>query len=173
MASIPHPAALPENELLRDCEIRQTRGSGPGGQHRNKVSTMLVIRHRPSGLVGQAGERRSQQANREQAIRRLRIALALGIRQDRAEGVAAGLPEFWKRRLASGEIRVSAEHRDFPAALALVLDAFHHRHYDLSSVAGDLGCSASQLVRLLAREPEALLRVNRQRDQLGLRPLRS
>ena len=35
-----HPSLLSESELNQQCEFRAQRRSGPGGQHRNKTSTM-------------------------------------------------------------------------------------------------------------------------------------
>ena len=76
-----HPVELPIDELLKDCRVTRTRRSGPGGQHRNKVETAIVIEHIPTGIQGEAGEKRSQDANRQQAIRRLRLKLAEEVRQ--------------------------------------------------------------------------------------------
>src|SRR5438105_1715819 len=75
-----HPAADDDARLLADCEMKFLRRSGPGGQNRNKVETAVVLRHRPSGLVSEANERRSQSENKREALRRLRFALALGVR---------------------------------------------------------------------------------------------
>ena len=75
-----HPAALDDAALLAQCDERRTKGSGPGGQHRNKVETKVVLIHRPTGLQGMAGERRSQEENRGMALRRLRLALAVEVR---------------------------------------------------------------------------------------------
>jgi peptide chain release factor 2 len=44
---------VPEREL----RIERMRGSGPGGQHRNKVETMVRITHLPTGLQAQADTR--------------------------------------------------------------------------------------------------------------------
>ncbi|MFM7739570.1 MAG: peptide chain release factor family protein, partial [Planctomycetota bacterium] len=77
---MPHPAALPESELLAACELTRTRRGGPGGQHRNKVETAVVITHLPTGVSAEANERRSQAENRKVAIQRLRVHLALAIR---------------------------------------------------------------------------------------------
>jgi protein subunit release factor B len=57
--------------LERDSEVEFFVASGPGGQHRNKVATGVRLRHRPSGIVVTATERRSQSANREMAYQRL------------------------------------------------------------------------------------------------------
>jgi len=57
-----------------DLEETFTRGSGPGGQHRNKVETTVVLTHKPSGVSVRA-DGRSQWQNRQTAraelVRRL------------------------------------------------------------------------------------------------------
>ena len=75
-----HPAALDDDVLLAQCDQKFMRRSGPGGQNRNKVETAVVLHHRPSGLVAEANERRSQSENKREALRRLRFALAMEVR---------------------------------------------------------------------------------------------
>ena len=72
-----HPAAIPEEELLKQCEIGFGRTSGPGGQHRNKVETAVYITHLPTGTEASASERRKQFENRVMAIKRLREAIRI------------------------------------------------------------------------------------------------
>ena len=50
-------------------EIEETfyRGSGPGGQHKNKVETGVRLRHRETGLLVEICTERSQKSNRESA----------------------------------------------------------------------------------------------------------
>ncbi|MCA9636008.1 MAG: PCRF domain-containing protein, partial [Myxococcales bacterium] len=67
-----------------DLEEAFTRGSGPGGQHRNKTSTTVILRHRPSGLVVRVDAGRSQSLNREAALDLLRARL-LAAREEAAE----------------------------------------------------------------------------------------
>jgi protein subunit release factor B len=57
----------------RELEERFIRSSGPGGQNVNKVSTCVVLRHRPSGLEVRCQQERSQALNRFLA-RRLLVA---------------------------------------------------------------------------------------------------
>ncbi len=59
----------------KDLSVEVYRGSGPGGQHRNKVSTAIRITHQPTGIVVQAEEERSQTANRRRAMARLEQTL--------------------------------------------------------------------------------------------------
>lgn len=55
-----------------DIEESFIRASGPGGQHVNKASTCVRIKHLPSGIEVRAEEERSQALNRYRA--RLRLA---------------------------------------------------------------------------------------------------
>lgn len=66
--------------LARDSEWEFFTASGPGGQHRNRVATGVRLRHRPSGIVVTATERRSQAANRRIALERLAERLRIAAR---------------------------------------------------------------------------------------------
>lgn len=164
-----HPAALDDDALLAQCDQKFLRRSGPGGQNRNKVETAVVLHHRPTGLVAEANERRSQGENREAALRRLRIDLALAVR--RPVGPHDPPSPLWRSRLKGGRIALSAEHADAPAILAEALDAWADRAGDIPAAAAVLGCSASQLVKLFKLEPKVFTAVNRDRLARGLRPL--
>lgn len=163
-----HPARLPIDELLEQCTIRHGRRRGPGGQHRNKTESAVVIRHGPTGIEGQAAERRSQVDNQRNAIKRLRIQLALDVRSEsQAEAAPSAL---WRSRCRDGKIICSAEHDDFATLLAEALDVVVDRRGNLNSSAEQLGCTASQLIKFLAKEPEALAQVNEVRRRAGLPP---
>ena len=165
-----HPAALPVEQLLADCVIRRMRRSGPGGQHRNKVETAVSIEHRPTGLAAEASERRSQAVNREVAIFRLRLRLAVDVRH--ALGVPHAPSQLWLARCRGGKVVVNAEHGDFPAILAEALDAVAGCNNDMKAAAQTLGCTPSQLTKLLQQEPRAIAGVNRAREQSGLHKLK-
>lgn len=60
---------------LGDFKETFSRASGPGGQHVNKVSTSVTMRHGPSGLIVTVRDSRSQALNR--AIARQRILRAV------------------------------------------------------------------------------------------------
>jgi hypothetical protein len=167
---MPHPAALPIDELLADCRVDRTRGSGPGGQHRNKTETAIVITHLPTGVRGEASERRSQGENLAQAKFRLRVELALAMRSER-DGVGdAPTSPLWKSRVAGERIVVNSSHDDFPAILAEGLDTLAAADWSAPTAAERLGISTSQLVKLLKQEPLGLL--NGEQAARGLRPYR-
>lgn len=164
-----HPAALDPGRLLADCDVRFARRSGPGGQNRNKVETAAILTHRPSGLVAEANERRSQGENRKVALQRLRVRLALEVR---GEGPAGEPSDLWRSRCRGGKIVVSTEHDDFPALLAEALDVIAAHDFDVKAAADRLACSASQLVKFLKGEPRALAMVNEARRERGDHPLK-
>jgi hypothetical protein len=163
-----HPARLPVAELLEQCTVRHGRRKGPGGQHRNKTDSAVALIHKPTGVEGQAGERRSQVENHRNAVKRLRLRLALEVRS-KADGERAP-SELWLSRCRDGRIFCSTDHADFPALLAEALDVIACRHGHLSSSAEQLACTVSQLVKFLGKEPAALARVNDIRRSYGLPP---
>ena len=55
----------------KDCEWEYFRGSGKGGQKRNKTSNGVRCQHIASGAVGRATDGRSQRHNKELAFRRM------------------------------------------------------------------------------------------------------
>jgi hypothetical protein len=165
-----HPAAVGEKLLLKDCDIQTTRRSGPGGQHRNKVETAVIITHRPTGVSAEASEKRSQSENRKTALFRLRVRLALKVRSQPKEAAQPSL--LWQSRCRRKRISVNPSHDDFPALLAEGLDSVFHCEWNLRSAAEHLGCTSSQLVSFLKKEPRAWELVNRHRVEHGMHRLK-
>jgi protein subunit release factor A len=67
--------AWPETVRKADLRIEFYRGSGPGGQHRNKRDIACRITHKPTGLAATAEDQRSQSTNRRLAFERLVVKL--------------------------------------------------------------------------------------------------
>lgn len=56
---------------LKDCDLKPYRGSGAGGQKRNKTSSAIRVAHRDSGAVGKCESYREQTKNKKEAFKRM------------------------------------------------------------------------------------------------------
>lgn len=164
-----HPAALAPVELLKACGLFRTKRSGPGGQHRNKTETAVIIVHQPTGISAEGAERRSQAENRRMAIRRLRVKLAV---EHRTPADPSGPSELWRSRVQRRKLVISAGHEDFPPLLAEALDHLREARWQVSPAAEHLGISSTQLAGLIKKAPAAWTAVNKQRAAVGLPALK-
>src|SRR5947207_15752105 len=103
---------------IREVDLQETfaRSSGPGGQHVNKVSTAVTLRHLPSGVQVTVQDSRSQARNRVLARERLLDAIerrrqharAVEIsRREKARRQRSPRPPALKRQILEGKRRRS------------------------------------------------------------------
>jgi protein subunit release factor B len=95
-------------ELERECDLEFFTAGGPGGQHRNKTESGVRLRHRPSGIVVQATERRSQHENRAAALERLLEKLE-ALRRKRRPRVATRPTKASRARRVEAKRRVGTK----------------------------------------------------------------
>jgi hypothetical protein len=164
--------ALDDRALLAQCEVDAVRGSGPGGQKRNKTSSSVRIRHLPTGLIGLAADSRSQHENRGRALSRLRQAIALNYRRE------VSLTGFVRSDILAGLFsrdgarRVGKRHVAYWAGVQQLLDLLIACRGSVRDCAANIGISTGALSRLILSEPSLLPVVNRYRETHDLRPLR-
>ncbi|MFQ5422425.1 MAG: peptide chain release factor-like protein [Phycisphaerae bacterium] len=161
-----------DDALLAECCVDTYRASGPGGQKRNKTSSAVRLRHGPSGILSIATESRSQHINKRRALRRLRMALALNLRE-RLEAFSEPPAALRLHLSPHGRIEISRRNADYPRVVAVVLDAVATHRGRLREAASLLGVSTAQLSRFLGDDGKVLDIANRVRRDAGLRPLRS
>lgn len=91
--------AWPETVRKEDLRIETMRGSGKGGQHRNKTDSAVRITHIPTGEVGYSEDQRSQLQNKKTAFLRLAEKLTPLMKN-----------EIKKQRYAAGMQRIRTYH---------------------------------------------------------------
>jgi hypothetical protein len=168
--------SLTDAQLLVQCEVDTYRASGPGGQKRNKTSSAVRVRHPPSGLIVIAEESRSQHENRARALRRLRQALFLKVREPlqleelsahdlRQRPELAGFPE-------GGRLKLGRKDERFWPIAGLVLDVLQAAQSRLSAAAELLGISTANLVAFLQSDPKIWEQANLMRARFGQKSLK-
>jgi hypothetical protein len=164
--------ALPDDRLLAECEVDTYRASGPGGQKRNKTSSAVRLRHPPSGLLVIAEESRSQHENKAKALRRLRQAFVLKLREPPA-GEASRHPDVVAVRTAAGRLDVGRKDPRFWPAVAVLLDVLDATEARVSDAAKMLGVSTGNLIDVLQTDPKVWEQTNVLRQRHGQKPLKS
>ena len=104
-----------DEQILGECRREISRGSGPGGQKRNKTSNAVCLVHVPTGLSVRAQETRSQNANLKLALGRLRFQLVLEFREVLDEHFV--MPNCLAGNIKHGKLRIgpkAAEYLEVP-----------------------------------------------------------
>ena len=158
------PYRCPASDLLAGCVIETYRSHGPGGQHANRTDSAVRLTHRATGIVAQCQDHRQQARNQSDALRRLRVRLACGIR---GQSDLAWLSPW----LRGGRITIGAQAEVFPAIVALALDAMQAHSGQLAPAALALGCSSSQLTKLLTADKDVHQATNALRATFAVGPI--
>lgn len=168
---------LTDDQLLAQCEVDTYRASGPGGQKRNKTSSAVRLRHLPSGLLVIAEESRSQHENKAKALKRIRQALYLELRdsishEDLSFETISLLPDSVALRNAEGRLHLGVKNPLFWPTVGVALDVLVEVESRVSDAAELLGISTGNLIDFLQTDPKVWQVVNYWRTRFGQKALR-
>jgi len=131
-----------------DLKVDTFRSSGAGGQHVNKTDSAIRITHLPTGVVVENQTERSQHANRDKAMKRLK-AMLVEAETSRREAAQA---QDRKLQVGSGDRSQRIRTYNYPQGRITDHRVEGLTLYDLPNVLqGDLDA----LVERLAREHQA------------------
>ena len=150
--------SLTEQQLLAECRCDTMRGTGPGGQKRNKTESAVRVTHTATGLFAIDDVERSQHINRHHALQKLRLEFAFHLRCE---------PTVWKQPVPS------PSSDSFPLWAAVALDAPFATDFKLAEAVVLLGTTTSQLVKHLQKLPALWQFVNAERVRRALPPLKN
>lgn len=157
---MPAAYAAADAVLLATCRVEVFRASGPGGQHTNRTESAVRLTHEATGAVAQAQDHRERARNQGDALRRLRLRMALAIR---GQGERAWLERYRQGR----QLRLGANAQDYHLVVAVVLDALDRHAGALSPAAQELQISSSQITKLLTADKEVHAAANALRARHG------
>ncbi len=163
---------LTDAQLLAQCAVDTYRASGPGGQKRNKTSSAVRLRHLPSGLLVIAEESRSQHENKARALRRLREALYLRLREvvppdDLAPERLVQRSDYASARDGAGRLTLGRKDPRFWPTVGVVLDVLTATTARVSEAANALGVTTANLIDFLRTEDKVWEQANQLRQQFG------
>jgi hypothetical protein len=135
------------------------RGSGNGGQKRNKTSSAArVVLLEDERFAAEDCTERSQHRNRALALWKLRRLLAFEVRLTPAT--------------PPPRIECALLHQEYPVNLAHLLDVLEEQNYDHKAAALLCGVTTTAFVKLLRRDEELWTKINAAREVRGMYKLK-
>ena len=148
-------AIIPEDEAVdeivvnpADLRVDTFRSSGAGGQHVNKTDSAIRITHLPTGVVVECQTERSQHANRDKAMKRLKAQL---LDAERSKQQAAQA-ESRKLQVGSGDRSQRIRTYNFPQGRITDHRVEGLTLYDLPNI---IQGNLDELIERLTREHQA------------------
>jgi len=145
---------LSDADLLKLCEVSAYKGSGPGGQHRNKTSTgvklNLEVTNHENPLIKKimvqtfSCDDRSAHVNKLLALKKLRMKIALQIREKPATQTPFSFP--------GSNGKISPDNALYPQFIADILD----RLDNFDEAAKIWGLSKSALNKIMLQDKKVM-----------------
>ena len=170
---------LDDDALLKQCDVNIYKSSGPGGQHRNKVSSAVRLYHRPTGISAHGTSSRSQHENKREALKNLRIKIATQARSDiDPDGQLPEVVESCllspkkKQSPATRRLEVGRKDKRFWPVAGYLLDLLEACKGRLQESASHLGITTSNLASILKQDRHLHAAASQIRQRYRLGPLK-
>jgi hypothetical protein len=147
-----------EEVFLKDCTHDWFQASGPGGQKRNRKYSGIRLKHIPTGIYVEEVHSRSQNDNRHNAVKKLKLKIAI-----EADG-----PEIELFRE-----NTSVSNKEFPLCAAKVFDTLKKAGFSVSDTAKALGVSTAKIIKFFSKSEYLWRELNQKREKFGLKHLKS
>lgn len=139
--------------LSQRCELEFCRGSGPGGQKRNKSSSAVRVRLTGTDFSATDCTERSQHRNRANALRKLKMQIALA---EREKFTAL------RRQICA------VNHAEYPLYIARLFDALAENNWSLPETGRCLAVTPTALLKILSRDAQVWQAFCERRTGAGL-----
>lgn len=148
-----------DDELLAHCRMDVARGTGPGGQKRNRTESAVRLTVEDTTIQVLCDQSRSQHRNRELALRELRLRLALECRFPTRESMPWSDPPPVKQP-------------EFTLWIAQVLDVVAGHGWRVGDAVQAMDVSTNRFSQAVLTDDRVARVVNRERERNGMRPLK-
>ena len=148
---------MDDSTLCSICRITFSKDSGPGGQKRNKTSSLATVELPELGVSASDCTERSQFRNRSNALKKLRMMLALNFRESELK-----IPE---------NMACSMNSPAYPLFAAQLLDIMQSNDWDHRKAAVLCGISPTAMLKKFYRDPELWQFLQKKRKESSLPPL--
>jgi len=141
-------AVLPEAEDVEvevnpaDIKFESCKSSGAGGQHINKTESAVRLTHKPTGIVIECDQERSQLQNKEKALRLLYTKLYDIKQREQSEAIASTR----KSQVGSGDRSEKIRTYNYPQS-RVTDHRINKTVYSLDAfLNGDIDCIVDELI---------------------------
>lgn len=139
---------LSDEMLLKHCRIEVVKGTGRGGQKRNKTSNHVRLTFQ--NIQVEEGKARSLDVNKKKCLFKLRLKVATTFDNQailRTERIS--FSEEFKNNIRSGKISINDKNRLFPVFSGQLLDILYNQKLNWSEIKDTTGVSRTQITRWL------------------------
>ena len=148
---LPNYLELNEQDFLKQCQFQSYKGSGTGGQKRNKKASGIRITHIPTKITIAICQDRQQSINKIYACRLLRIKLSMTITSN-------DIQENW-----NFNNQINVKNWDFPPTIQKLFFFLTKFDFHIKKTSEEINTSQKKLVHFLAKNKQVWQKFNQER----------